>query len=589
MMKNQAGLISAASAPVPYLFDQTAPTGSIVQPVPAAAVASRKPVFQVSAADSGAGVQSVAFQYRPAGSTAEFTTISVDGTPQQGLYEALWTDISLPDGAYEFRAWVTDRAGNQTLLGPTEVIVDLQVPTVELQFPSAEGIAYTESPTPPFIAAAADAGAGPGVAPSGVAQVDFRFRLKSGLPAPPWTAADFTLLWSDDSPAYGANWGTTQLADGDYVFAVQAVDRAGNPSALATQEVIVDRAPPEVRSFGPAARARLPDNTPYQLTWEIFDVSAVETVKLEYSADGGATWQLLAAAVPNTGSFAWSVPDVVDADNPNFKVRLTATDAAGPAVGDVAGHTTEVVSPAFTVAEAPAPATGLAAGDPDQTSTPPSLDGRDFRLEWTPSPSTDVAVQHIYILPVGTPLDLDPGSSQTPVADPGAADSSWTGSETLTKDSLGTDFALDTAYDLYVVTKDSVGAQTPSAPARWPAGTPPAAPTGVSAADPDTTSDVDGRDFQAAWTPSVGSAVVQQRIYLLPAAVPLVLTGGSAHVPVDTLTGNSDAAWTGPATLTVDSAGNALAPGDYHIYVVAVDDDGRMSASAPAALTVADP
>lgn len=589
-VKNQAGLISAASAPVTYVFDPTAPTGSIVAPVDGAAVASRKPLFQVSAADAGAGVQSVTFQYRPAGSTAEFTTISVDGTPQQGLYEALWTDISLPDGAYEFRAWVTDRAGNQTLLGPTEVVVDLQVPTVELQLPSAEGIAFTESPTPPFIAGAADAGAGPGVAPSGVARVDFRYRLKSQLPAPPWTATDFTLLSSDDSPAYGANWGTTQLADGDYVFAVQAVDRAGNPSALATQEVIVDRAAPEVRGFGPAAGATLPDNTLYQLTWEILDVSPVETVKLEYSADGGTTWQLLAAAAPNTGSFPWNVPNV-EADNPNFKVRLTATDAAGPAVGDIAGHTTQVVSPAFTVAEAPAPATGLVASDPDQSSAPPSLDGRDFHLEWTPSPSTDVAAQHIYLLPGGTPLDLDPGTVQVPVAGPlGATDSSWTGTAGITTDSLGVDLALGVDYVLYVVTEDSTGALVGSAGEPWPAAAAPAAPTGVTATDPDSTfAGVDGRDFQAAWTPSVTAAVVQQRIYILPADVSLVLTGGSAHTPVATLSGNTDSTWTGPDTLHVDSAGTSLAPGNYHVYVVAVDDDGRMSASAPAALTVADP
>ncbi len=590
-VKNEAGLISSASAPVTYVFDPTAPTGNIVAPVDGAAVANRKPVFQVSAADAGAGVYSVSFQYRPAGSTDEFIVISIDGTPQAGLYEALWTDISLADGAYEFRAVATDKAGNQAVFGPVDVVVDLLAPTAELLFPSADGIYYTESPTPAFIAGAADAPAAPGVTASGVASVDFLYRLESALPAPPWVFGDFTLLWTDDSPAYGADWGTTELSDGDYIFAVRAVDRAGNASALDTQEVIVDRVAPVVHDFGPGAGAELPDNTPYMIGWEIIDVSPVDTVKLEYSDDLGGTWHEIAAAAPNTGSYAWTVPDVA-ADDTGFKLRLTAIDAAGAAVGDIPGHTTTVVSSTFTVVEGPAPATGLTASDPDTSSDPPSLDGRDFHLEWTPSTSTDSAEQSVYILPAGTALDLDPGTLQVPVAGPlGVAVSSWTGTAGITTDSLGADLALGVDYVLYVVTEDSAGALAGSAGAPWPAAAAPAAPTGATATDPDSTfAGVDGRDFQVDWTPSVSAGVVQQRVYIVEQGVALVLTGPGAHAPIGpALAGNTATTWTGTDGYVLSSTGAPFAAGQYDVYVVAVDDDGRMTASTPFTVMVAAP
>lgn len=460
--KDAAGLISSASAPVAYLLDLSYPEGEITSPTDGGGVASRAPDFTASALDEGSGIEEVRFEYRAAGSTEAFALVSTDSVAVGGLYQAVWGDRSLPDGAFEFRAILTDLAGNETVLGPIDAVVDMVKPSVELQAPSATGVFYTENRTPLFAAAAADAPATPGTMPSGVARVDFFYHLKSSLPADPadWTAAEFTLLSSDDGAGYSADWGAVSLVDGRYVFAVQSVDAARNLSALDTQEVVVDNLAPVVTLTAPIAGAILPDNTPFTVTWTATDVAGVDTVKLEYSATDGDTWNIIAEAAPNTGAFGWDVPNVDSAVVATFKLRLTAVDLAAVPVADLPGHTTELTSAAFSVREAPAPATGATVTDTDVNA---GVDGRDFHAEWVPSPSTDGIKQHIFILPAATPLDLGPDVqvAMAEIDDPAAH--TWTGLAEMLSDSAGALFVSGEAYRLYTVTEDPGAIRTPSA------------------------------------------------------------------------------------------------------------------------------
>ena len=584
-VKDEHGLISPASAPVTYLLDRVPPEGTIIAPQDGGGSMSAKPDFTVSATDAGAGVESVTFAYRAAGSTADFTEVSTDSTPTDGVYQATWGDRSLVDGAYEFKAMITDLAGNRTILGPIDMSVDRRAPTVDIQAPTATGVFYTETRTPLFAASADDPPASGTTTASGVARVDFRYRLKSELPADPaqWKATDLTLLSSDDAAGYSADWGTTPLVDGRYVFAVQSIDRAGNASALDLQEVVVDNAPPVVALTAPAAAQSLSDNTPFTITWTLTDVAGVDTVKIEYSANNGDTWTEAAAAAPTaTGQYVWSVPDIVIASVPTYKLRLTAVDRAATPVGDLPGHSTVLISSAFTVAEAPAPAAAPTASDSD---TDPGIDGRDFHATWQRSPSTDSASQSIYILPAATTLDL---ATHTAVVSVLPAVLDWTGPAGLTKDSTLTTFASDTAYKLYVVTVDSAGKMTASVGAAITPMDAPFAPTGVVATDADGTTGVTGLDLKVDWTTSASPDVAGQRIYVLPAAAPLVLSGPGAHTPFVTDLGAVLVTYTGVAQ-TTDSAGAALVAGGFSVYVVAVDDTGKMTASVAGALTLVDP
>ena len=106
-VKNALGVVSPASAPVNYVLDTVAPTGSITAPsVPFgqldAAVDSDKPVFTATAADERSGVDSVAFEYATAAAPTTWIPVSTDedGAP----YAAVWGAASLADGQYLFRA-----------------------------------------------------------------------------------------------------------------------------------------------------------------------------------------------------------------------------------------------------------------------------------------------------------------------------------------------------------------------------------------------------------------------------------------------------------------------------------------------------
>ena len=46
----------------------------------------------------------------------------------------------------------------------------------------------------------------------------------------------------------------------------------------------------------------------YTITWETR--SGIDSVKIEFSVNGGQSWDLVALSVPNTGSFQWTTPNV---------------------------------------------------------------------------------------------------------------------------------------------------------------------------------------------------------------------------------------------------------------------------------------
>ncbi len=569
-VRNGSAPISDASAPVEYRLDLTSPAATITAPGDGAGVKSRKPTFTVQATDPGSGVLVVVFEYRPAGSVDDYQVISTDTTTTDGSYEAAWGDRSLADGAYEFRARVSDIADNETVLGSIDVIVDLQLPTVELQAPAPltpGGVYFTESGTPLFAAAAADVGPAPAVMASGITRVDFLYKLRSALPAIPanWAAADFTLLSSDDGAGYAANWGATTLANGDYIFAVQSVDRAGNASALDTQEVVVDTAAPVVNITAPVAGAKLRGGAPFNITWTATDTYfGANPIKIEYSPDNGTTWPtVITAATANDGTESWSVPA---ADVATAKIRITATDAMLRA--------TVVVSGAFSIDNtAPAAPTSPTASDNDNVVA--GINGLDFTVNWTPSITGDVAKQLIYILPTGTALQLY--ATHTPVATiPNNTAVTWTGTAAVTADSAGAAFSPTQSYDVYVVAEDQAGNRTPSAAAPWAASSP-AKPIITAGADSDLViAGVNGLDFSLTWTVSADLDVISQRIYILAAGTTLNL---ATQTPVKTFSDRTTATWTGDAAITLDSTGAAFAAGKYDLYVVAVDDDGRTTAS----------
>jgi len=387
-VKNQNGIVSAASALVTYVLDRVAPTGSISAPVvPAgqsdAAVNLNAPTFTVTASDDRSGVKQVVFQYGVGTSPTTWTTISTDTEDDNSstpAFEATcaWGTRTLADGQYQFRAIVTDKAGNSTTLGPVPVTVDTTPPTVQIASgclvpQGADGIFYSEDRKPTFGAIGADApGGSTGTLASGVVRVDFLYAPVSSSAWPDdW--GDFTLISSDLGTSGYAAYPPAGIPDGYYVFAARAVDRAGNQSLLLTgpytppgkppyvtaptREVVIDNAAPVVTIQEPDAGEVWADGEQYVIKWTISDTSPPSTVKIEYTMNASApapTWTEIDASAPytgNPGQYTWTVPDVSE-DKTDCKIRVTVIDRTGQALGKTGptqGHYTAVTSGTFTI------------------------------------------------------------------------------------------------------------------------------------------------------------------------------------------------------------------------------------------------
>jgi len=99
---------------------------------------------------------------------------------------------------------------------------------------------------------------------------------------------------------------------------------------------------PSLTVTGPAAGAVTYSGTPVTVTWTD-NLPDVDPVTIELSRDDGATFTILEAAAPNTGSFVWTAsgPDTATA-----RVRVTSNGAV-PASG--VGPAFQIVTPALAV------------------------------------------------------------------------------------------------------------------------------------------------------------------------------------------------------------------------------------------------
>lgn len=379
--KNTNGIYSASSAPITYILDTVAPTGAITAPVvatgdPDAAVKLAKPVFTATAADERSGVKQVEFQAAVDTTTPLWQSAGVDEAPDTGTqtYTAPWTSAlsaGLVDGQYLFRTIVTDNAGNTFTTATIKVTVDTTAPTAQIAAGSLVanlgGIFYTEDPKPIFGATSGDVtGGAVGTLPSGVTKIEF---LSAPISPAPDGWEDFSVISSDAGASGFAVYSTAGMLDGHYLFAVRATDRAGNQSILGsgtpivyaagvTRQVVIDNAAPVVAVTAPTAGQEVPEAAPFNITWTLTDVSAPTTVLIEYSANGVEGWTTINATAPftpgSTGSYSWTTPSV-DADVATYKIRITAIDRTGTALGltgPAEGHYTQVLSPAFTLKNA---------------------------------------------------------------------------------------------------------------------------------------------------------------------------------------------------------------------------------------------
>ncbi|WP_186467833.1 beta strand repeat-containing protein, partial [Bradyrhizobium stylosanthis] len=290
---------SATSNTISVVVDNTAPvagtlafsglddTGSANTPA-----VTKDGSFDLSlTGSSDANATSVAYEVSTDGGTTWAATSSAQG--------------DLADGSYQFRAMVTDAAGNSATSNTISVVVDNTAPTAGTL--SLSG--YTDS---------------------GASSTDFNSTDKTfDLTLTGIADTNTTSVVYEVSTDGGLSWaattaGQSDLADGSYQFRATVTDAAGNNATSNTIAVVVDNTAP---TAGTLAFSGLDDtgstNTPAVTKDGSFDLSLTgssdanaTSVAYEVSTDGGTTWAATTSAQD----------DLADG---SYQFRATVTDAAG--------------------------------------------------------------------------------------------------------------------------------------------------------------------------------------------------------------------------------------------------------------------
>jgi hypothetical protein len=196
-----------------------------------------------------------------------------------------------------------------------------------------------------------------------------------------------SLAWVPSGPDTGAarvrvtaggSWGTTAATSGAFAIVTPSVEVAG-----------------------PGPGSTYYAGTPLAITWTT-NLPATSPVLVELSRDGGSTFETLAAAAPNTGTFDWTV---TGPDSAVVVARVTLTD---PIAMSGTSGAFGIVTPSLTV-------TGPSAGTLFYAGTP-------VTITWTHNLTT--------VDPVSIELSRD-GGATFEVLDPAAANTGsfvWTAS-----------------------------------------------------------------------------------------------------------------------------------------------------------------
>jgi len=113
---------------------------------------------------------------------------------------------------------------------------------------------------------------------------------------------------------------------------VDTVRGTGFADTFTNSGTAVDATPPVVALASPDGGEDWKAGSTHAITWTASDNVGVSSVDIALSTDGGATYpDAIATAVPNTGSYDWSVPDLPGSA---LRVRVTARDAIGNSTAD---------------------------------------------------------------------------------------------------------------------------------------------------------------------------------------------------------------------------------------------------------------
>jgi len=181
-------------------------------------------------------------------------------------------------------------------------------------------------------------------------------------------AGTVTLTDGDGNDVYDATFTVGSGAtEGAQFVTITATDTRSNADSADTGTLTVDTTAPSVTVDDPNGGEVVQGGSTYTVTWTATDSgSGIESnsVELEYSTNGGSTWNPIATGEPNDGSYDWSVPT---AETSTALVRVSASDVADNTLSDTSDGT-------FTIDSTPPSISNFAATNPSGQDLQVSFD-----------------------------------------------------------------------------------------------------------------------------------------------------------------------------------------------------------------------
>jgi len=82
----------------------------------------------------------------------------------------------------------------------------------------------------------------------------------------------------------------------------------------------------------------------YSITWESVGSIGLNAIKLEYSVNGGTTWQTIAGGLANSGSYSWKT-----ADSLTSELKIRVSDDSQPGVKGESKNNNSIIAPSLTL------------------------------------------------------------------------------------------------------------------------------------------------------------------------------------------------------------------------------------------------